>query len=93
MNRKSKSNHNALNCRIDPALLALKKPMETNREFVERALACLRDGNSTSTREKLYYNILVKMLPVFMENQLTVSTITAEEGEELMRMMKEEGLL
>jgi len=88
---KDKSNENALNCRVDKVLLKLKKPDETNREFVERALICLRDfkGNGEA---QVYYNILVKLIKVFVKEGLFVGTITDREAVEIQDIIDKEGL-
>lgn len=86
-----KENRNALNCRVDPVLLALRKPGETNREFVERAIARLRDckckGSGNATME---HEILVKLIRAFIDARLDVSTITREEGSLIDKIVRDE---
>jgi len=83
----NKENGNALNCRVDPVLLKLKKQGETNREFVERALITMRDGGN-----KIEHVILVKLIRVFIEKRLSVESITQDEGELLRTIIETEGL-
>ena len=58
-----------MNCRVSPEFLRLKKPMETSREFVERALACLRDEHP----------VLIKLVAAMMDQGITVDSIEAPE--------------
>jgi len=92
MAEKNKYNGNALNCRVDTALLKLKKDGETNREFVERALICLRDGAKKGTEDELQYSILLKLIKAFIDKRLVVKTITEQEGDVLVKLIEKEGL-
>ena len=83
----NKENNNALNSRVDPVLLSLRKPGETNREFIERGLKTLRDGGNPIEHE-----ILVKLIRVFIERRLSADTITQEEGAYLEALIRTEGL-
>jgi hypothetical protein len=92
---KSKYNENALNCRVDPVFLALKKQGESNREFIERALICLRDNDLTphiDGRTIMNYEILVKLIRAFMQSGINVPDITENEGNEIRSIIQREGL-
>jgi hypothetical protein len=95
MTSNSKYNGNALNCRVDPALLRLRKPGETIREFVERALICMRDNDLTphvDGRTVMNYEILVKLIRAFMQSGINVPDITENEGNEIRSIIQREGL-
>jgi len=91
----SKYNGNALNCRVDPVFLALKKQGESNREFIERALICLRDNDLTphvDGRTIMNYEILVKLIRAFIQSGINVDDITENEGNEIRDIIQREGL-
>lgn len=101
---KDKENNNALNCRVDPVFLKFRRDNESNREFVERAIAALRDNEdlkktirdlqtvSFTNVSPLEHAILVKLIKVFIDKELVVDTITQDEGRRIEEIMNEEGL-